>query len=101
MQTVILDEADQMLKQGFKEEVDKVSILTIFDSKSIICAIRANLVTVSVDLGCVQATMWKRSSNLSIFRDNSKVGQRCRCDTYEAIMSYRRSGLELEEQDCS
>jgi superfamily II DNA/RNA helicase len=26
LKTVILDEADQMLKQGFKEEVDKVSI---------------------------------------------------------------------------
>ena len=25
LKTVILDEADQMLKQGFKEEVDKVS----------------------------------------------------------------------------
>ena len=90
-----------MLKQGFKEEVDKVSRLTIFNYKSIIWVIRANLVTVSVDLGRVQATMWKRPSNLSIFRDNSKVGQRRRCDTYEAIMSYRRSGSELEEQDCS
>lgn len=25
LKTVILDEADQMLKQGFKEEIDKVS----------------------------------------------------------------------------
>ena len=25
LKTVVLDEADQMLKQGFKEEVDKVS----------------------------------------------------------------------------
>ena len=32
LKTVILDEADQMLKQGFKEEVDRVSDLELFNS---------------------------------------------------------------------
>lgn len=38
LKTVILDEADQMLKQGFKEEIDKVS-----DFLSPIMNLNANL----------------------------------------------------------
>ncbi len=51
LKTVILDEADQMLKQGFKEEVDKVSIYTLF------AMFIVSLLLSSLDSGLMQTSV--------------------------------------------
>ena len=84
LKTVILDEADQMLKQGFKEEVDKVSVPapTLWRP--------SHRPLVSLDPCPVQKTVWQRLANPAFLCDDSPMGARRCGDTYEAERAHCR-----------
>lgn len=72
MRTIVLDEADVMLKLGFKEDIEKVSeIYFIAGHKHFL------------DFGHSKKAVQKRCLNLSLFCNHSEMGERCGAVSHE------------------
>lgn len=84
IRTVILDEADQMLKLGFKEDVEKV----IFN------------VSLLIDNEDNEILVFKRYLSLLVFCYITSMDQRSCLIVFEEELQASRLSLKSQEQNC-